>query len=431
MPVFFSKHNTASSRLALVSLVSKHDTAPPTLALHQHRKGNFFLTISNFCLYDIYANFFISASTWYLRQTTTTDEAWKVKRNTCGGSRLLKHAAWMHPFILPVRLGTRFFNRRLIQHFLRHNTLRFVHSFLRRRHPPISTPVFTCHPARPTILRTTTSCSRHHLHRFHRSRLDLNTIRRLWCLSVRDATWMPPICNRRHFTCWKNWSQFLVSLSFLSIFLLFHVGEEILLIFLFSQLNPVRRTTTNWWLRNTPISTSRRPMGSTVSSFTIFIPAASNITFSIFFLFVLVEYKPEEETLTESFYPPTEGQEEASQCTGKFFLVHFLSERGIFIYYKFSSSAGPSHPWGQPRRRLAGDLSTIGTRPAGNGRVKNWAENWLKGRMNSLSRPPARRSHHVFRHQWYRKRKRKREESDQREMKDAGKKERLFFWRNR
>ena len=91
-------------------------------------------------------------------------------------------------FVLPVRLGTRFFNRRLIQHFLRHNTLRFVHSFLRRRHPPISTPVFTCHPARPTILRTTTSCSRHHLHRFHRSRLDLNTIRRLWCLSVRDAT---------------------------------------------------------------------------------------------------------------------------------------------------------------------------------------------------------------------------------------------------
>ena len=145
----------------------------------------------------------ISESAWTLRHTTRTGEATKINKNTIDGSRQLKHAVTTRRFILlPVCGDTLSIVR---PHIRRHHTLPSRHLFLRRRHPPFPTPVFTCPPARRTILRTTTSCSRHHLHRFHRSRLDLNTIRRLWCLSVRD---------RRHFTYWRNWSRFLVSFFF-------------------------------------------------------------------------------------------------------------------------------------------------------------------------------------------------------------------------
>lgn len=131
-----------------------------------------------------------TTSTWSSRRTPKTGEAEKIKRNAIDGRRQLTCDD-----AIPTS-G---------QHILLHRTLRFPHSFRRRRLPSIPTLAFTCHPAWATILRTTTSCFRHHLHLFRRSRLHLTTMLRWlfkWCPSVRD--WMPPTCNRRHITFWKN-----------------------------------------------------------------------------------------------------------------------------------------------------------------------------------------------------------------------------------
>ena len=81
-----------------------------------------------------------TTSTWSSRRTPKTGEAEKIKRNAIDGRRQLTCDD-----AIPTS-G---------QHILLHRTLRFPHSFRRRRLPSIPTLAFTCHPAWATILRTT------------------------------------------------------------------------------------------------------------------------------------------------------------------------------------------------------------------------------------------------------------------------------------